>query len=83
MSDKTNDVKKKTRTVQEIMHNLIEVFEMYPQYSIAQHLWCIQRRKSVDAKKFFFWSDEEVLKSIEKHKEELSGEELMSITSED
>jgi hypothetical protein len=75
--------RKKMQVVQEIFHNLSEVVELYPQFSISQHLSTILRRKSSDAKEFFHWNNDELLKKIEQHKEELEGEDLMNIETED
>jgi hypothetical protein len=74
--------KRKMQVIQQIFHNLGEVVELYPQFSISQHLSAILRRKSSDGKEFFHWSNDELLKKIEQHKEELEGEELMLTTEE-
>jgi hypothetical protein len=71
--------KKKMQTNLQIFHLLSEVVELYPQYSIVQHLATIQRRKSSSGKQFFNWTDEEFLKRIEQHKDELEGDEFMTI----
>jgi hypothetical protein len=74
--------KKKMVTTQQIFHLLLELTELYPKYSIAQHFAGILRRKSNESKEFFFWINEELLKRIEQYKEELEGEDLMNIEEE-
>ena len=75
--------KKKMQVTQQIFHTLGEIVELYPQYSIPQHLSAILRRKDTKDKEFFFWNDEELLKKIQAHKEELEGEDLMTSTEDD
>ena len=70
--------KKKLQTIQQIFHNLSETIELYPQYSVAQHLASILRRKDDNGKEFYYWNNEELLKKIEQHKDELDGEEIMN-----
>lgn len=71
--------KVRMQTTQQIFHNLLEIVELYPQYSVAQHLAAISRKKSSTGKELFHWSDQELLKKIESHKTELEGEDLMNI----
>jgi hypothetical protein len=71
--------KRKMQIIQQIFHNLGEVVELYPQYSVAQHLSAILRRKSDNGKEFFHWNNDELLKKIEQHKDELEGEDIMNI----
>lgn len=68
--------KRKMQIIQQIFHNLGEVVELYPQYSVAQHLSAILRRK--EGKEFYHWNNDELLKRIEQHKDELEGEEIMN-----
>lgn len=72
--------KRRMQAIQQIFHNLTECVELYPQYSVAQHLSAILRRKNSDGKEFHFWSNDELLKKIEQHKEELEGEDIMNET---
>lgn len=71
--------KVRMQTTQQIFHNLLEIVELYPQYSVSQHLAAISRKKSSTGKELFFCSDQELLKKIESHKTELEGEDLMNI----
>lgn len=75
--------KKNMQVSQQIFHNLLEIAELYPQYSLAQHLASILRRKDPKGKEFFHWKNEELLKRIEQHKSELEGDDLMNIGDED
>lgn len=75
--------KKKMQVNQQIFHLLIEVAELYPNYTIAEHISGISRRKSSEGKEFYFWSNEELLKKIEKYKEELDSEQMMLETGEE
>lgn len=74
--------KDKMIITQQVIHNIMEIVELYPQYSISQHLNTILRRKN-SKKESFFWSNEELLKRIEQHKTELEGEDLMNITDDE
>ncbi len=65
--------KKKAQVKQQVFHNLLEIVELYPQYTIAQHLNGILRRKNSESEVFYHWSDEETLKRIEQYKEELEN----------
>lgn len=61
-----NQNKKKIQINQLIIHNLIEIIELYPKYTITQHISYIS-----DKKDFFKWSNEMFLKEIEKYKDRL------------
>lgn len=74
--------KKKMQVIQQLFHNLSEIVELYPQYSVAQHLSAILRRKSEGGKQFHLWDNDELLKKIEQHKDELEGEEIMNDETE-
>ena len=68
--------KKKMQTTQQIFHILLELTELYPQYTISQHLAGILRRKNPNVKEFFFWSNDQLLKRIESYKRELENDLL-------
>lgn len=72
--------KKNAQVIQQVFHNLSEIIELYPKYSVAQHLSAILRRKSETGKQFHLWDNDELLKKVEQHKDELEGEELMNET---
>lgn len=62
---------KRMQVVQQIFYNLSEVVELYPNLTISQHLASILRRKSSEGKEFYYWNNDELLKRIEQHKDEL------------
>jgi len=72
---------KRMQIHQQIIHNLLEIAELYPKYSFSQHLAAITRSKG--GRELFHWKDEELLKRIEQHKSELEGEDLMDLTDDD
>lgn len=75
--------RKRMQTSQQIIHNLLEIIELYPQYTISQHIATISRRKDVKAKELIHWTDAELLKRIEQHKQELEGDDLMNIPDDE
>jgi hypothetical protein len=75
--------KRKMQIKQQFFHLLMEIAELYPDYTISQHLSGILRRKSSESKEFYFWSNEELLKRVEKYKEELDTEESMTVLGEE
>lgn len=74
--------KRKMQTTQQIFHILLELTELYPNYTICQHLAGILRKKNPDVKEFYFWSNEQLLKRIENYKQELENESLDEETEE-
>lgn len=62
--------KKKIQTEQQIFHLMINIVEMYPQYTLSQHL-CHALRKKEDVQEAYFWSDEKLLKRFEDYYDEL------------
>ena len=75
----TKPDKKKDQVVAQIFYNLTEILALYPQYSFVHHLATIIRKKDSKGKEFYHWTEEEFLKRIEKHRQELEGDELMNI----
>lgn len=57
-----------------IFHNLMQIVEMFPQYTVAQHLYFILRRKDENSPELYFWDDIKVLKKFEDYKDELETE---------
>jgi len=74
--------KRKMQTIQQIFHNLIEIVELYPQYSVTKHLATIIRKKDLRAKELYDWTEEEFLKRIEQHRQELEGDDMMNLDDE-
>lgn len=68
--------KEETQLRQQFFHNFMEVVDMYPQYSIAQHMAGFLRRKSTDGPDFFHWDNKELLNRMEQYKQELDTESV-------
>lgn len=62
--------KRKIQVEQQVFHILLDIVELYPQYSLSQHLCHILRKKE-DSKEAYFWSDEILLKKFEDYYDEL------------
>lgn len=76
--------RKHMQVMQQIFHNLLEVAELYPTVPLTQHLAAIFRRKSTEGPNFFYWSNEDLLKKIEKYRDEVETEDFLhSETEED
>jgi hypothetical protein len=74
--------KNQVQVEQQILYNLTQIVEAFPQYTIAQHI-CHFLRKKTEAKDVYFWSDELLLRKIEAYYDELKGELLNSIPEDD
>lgn len=70
MSIKT---KHQVQVEQQILYNLAQIVEAFPQYTVSQHLLHILRRKNED-KEAYFWSEELLLSKVEDYYEELKVE---------
>lgn len=78
----SNPVDKKKKQVEEqIFYHLMQIVQSFPQYSVAQHLAHVLRRKG-ETDESYFWSDEKLLKKFEAYREELDGELNVSNTLE-
>lgn len=58
------------QTKQQIFHNFVEIIELFPQYSIAQHIIHAMRPQTGS----YQWSNEELLKKFEKYRDELESD---------
>jgi hypothetical protein len=65
MSNKQN-----IQTKQQIFHQFIELVELFPQYSITQHMIHVLRPQTG----CYTWTDAELLKKFEKYRDELERE---------
>lgn len=65
--------KQAMQTKQLIFHNLMQIIEQFTQYTVAQHLYFILRKKG-DSQNIYDWSDNKVLKKFEDYKDELETE---------
>lgn len=62
--------KSKNQIKQQIFHHLVEIVELFPQYTTAQHLIHVLRPYTG----CYQWSEEELLKKFEKYRDELEGD---------
>lgn len=62
--------KKQLQIKQQIFHHLVEIVELFPQYTTAQHLIHIMRPRTGS----YQWTEEELLKKFEKYRDELENE---------
>jgi hypothetical protein len=68
-----NKTKQQAQVEQQIVYNLVQIIEVFDQYSLSKHLLHILRKKQDDQDPYF-WSDEKLLKKIEKYYDELNTE---------
>lgn len=73
--------KKRIQTEQQIFHILVNVVELCPQYTLAQHFCHVLRTKGVK-QEAYFWTDEELLKVFEDYYDEIKSD-LLIIINED
>jgi hypothetical protein len=66
------------QTKQQIFHHLVEIVELFPQYTISQHLVHVMRPQTGN----YNWSDAELLKKFEQYKDELESELADSVVAE-
>lgn len=67
---------------QQILHLLVNIAEMYPQYTLAQHFAHVLRRKS-ERQEPYFWSDDLLLKKFEDYYDELKNDLANNISDEE
>lgn len=65
--------KRKKQVEEQIFFNLMQIVQSFPQYSVAQHLAHILRRK-LDAEECYHWADDKLLKKFEDYRDELERE---------
>lgn len=75
-TNSTKPDKKNMQTTQQIFHILLELIELYPNYTITQHLSGILRKKKSGVAESYFWSNEQLLKRVENYKHELENDSL-------
>lgn len=74
--------KQQVQVEQQILYNLSQIVEVFPQYTLAQHMAHFLRRKN-EKKESYEWSDELLLKKIEAYHDELKRDLLLPIEEED
>ena len=62
--------KSQNQIKQQIFHHFVEIVELFPQYTIAQHIVHIMRPQTG----CYSWNEEELLKKFEKYRDELENE---------
>jgi hypothetical protein len=62
--------KQKIQIKQQIFHHFVEIVELFPQYSIVQHMVHVMRPQTGS----YQWSDEELLKKFENYRDELESD---------
>lgn len=67
----SKEIRERARYKQLILQELVEVAELWPHVNMAQHI-CTIMRPSTGA---YFWSDEELLKKIERYRDELENDD--------
>jgi hypothetical protein len=65
-----NKSKHQSQIEQQILYNFLQIVELFPQYTIAQH-WIHILRKKNEAKEAYYWSNDITLKKIEQYYDEL------------
>jgi hypothetical protein len=71
--------KQKIQTKQQIFHHFVEIVELFPQYSISQHMVHVLRPQTG----CYQWTDEELLRKFEKYRDELETDLVNNISEED
>lgn len=61
------------RLEQQFMYNFNKVIETFPQYTIAQHMAHLMRKKT-DDRQSYYWTNEKALSTIEAYYDELLNE---------
>jgi hypothetical protein len=62
--------KQDSQTKHQIFHHFVEIVELFPQYSITQHMVHVMRPQTGS----YQWKDEELLKKFEKYRDELEND---------
>lgn len=79
MSNKKD--KERVRIAQQFMYLLMNIVELYPQYTLTQHMGHILRKKGAPEESYY-WSEEFFLKRVEDYYDELNSE-LVTEPTED
>jgi len=72
MSQKPVD-KRRKQLEELILYNFVKIVQEYPQYSVAQHLCHVLRKKGKPIEAYH-WTNETLLKHFEDYKDELDRE---------
>lgn len=64
---------------QQIFHHFVEILELFPQYTIAQHIVHIMRPQS----NAYNFTNEQLLKKFEEYRDELENDLVDKISEDD
>lgn len=67
----------KVRNQKQFLYIIAQIVEIFPQYTISQHIWHILRKKN-EAKEAYFWSDDLLLKKTEQYYDELKEDLILN-----
>ena len=67
------------QTKSQIFHNFAEIVELFPQYTIIQHMVHVMRPQTG----CYQWSDAELLKKFEKYRDELEKDLIDNIKDDE
>lgn len=65
--------KQQIRVQQQFLYTLAQIVEIFPQYTITQHLIHFLRKKN-EVKEAYFWADEVILQKLESYYDELKND---------
>lgn len=74
--------KQQIRTEQQFLYILAQIIEIFPQYTMAQHISHFIRTKG-DSKGVYFWSDETLLHKLEAYYDELKTDLLNNLQNDE
>lgn len=74
--------KQQIRVEQQFLYTLAQIIEIFPQYTMAQHISHFMRSKG-DGKNTYFWSDETLLSKLEAYYDELKTDLLNNNQTDD
>ena len=55
-----------------VLYNLVQLNDLFPQYSISQHLWHLLRSKGDEQP--YYWDNNKLLSKVEQYLDELHTE---------
>ena len=61
------------KTEKLILHNLNQITELFPQYTLSQHIWHILRTKGTEVDPYY-WDNTLLLNKVEGYLDELQNE---------
>lgn len=74
--------KQELQVEQQVLYNLSQVTEAFPQYTIAQHIWHFLRTKG-EAPEPYKWTNEFLLNRLEAYYDELKSDLLVNTENDE